>query len=311
MYAKGIDDWTRLDRVEATQWLRRWVGERAYRVLWHKLFELKFFEHCDRLSAAWIGTRIKRVALSRRSLFQEELGYLEGGSEVLLDAYRKRIEAAGGRFLLRAPVQQVATADGRVRGVVARGELHPADLVVSTVPLKYVPRIAPGLNADERQRIESIENIGVVCVLLKLSKPLTRYFWMNINDARIEVPGMIEYSNLNPLREHVLYVPYYMPKTHPNWTWESPRFIEEAKRYVRIVRPSWDESTLLAAHASRYEFAQTVCTPGFYERLPPMRTSIGGFAMADTAYYYPEDRSIAESIRVGRQLAAAAAADAV
>jgi phosphohistidine phosphatase SixA len=34
-----------------------------------------------------------------------------------------------------------------------------------------------------------------------------------------------------------------------------------------------------------------------------MRTSMRGFLMADTAYYYPEDRSISESIRVGKRLA--------
>ena len=56
---------------------------------------------------------------------------------------------------------------------------------------------------------------------------------------------------------------------------------------------------------SRYEFAQTVCGPGFLAKLPPMQTSIRGFLMADTAYYYPEDRSISESIRIGRDLAAA------
>ena len=47
-----------------------------------------------------------------------------------------------------------------------------------------------------------------------------------------------------------------------------------------------------------------------YEKLPPMQTEIRGFLMADTAYYYPEDRSISESIRVGRQLADAAVAGA-
>ena len=41
-----------------------------------------------------------------------------------------------------------------------------------------------------------------------------------------------------------------------------------------------------------------------------MTTSIGGFYMADTAYYYPEDRSIAESIRVGKALGRAALGDA-
>jgi protoporphyrinogen oxidase len=222
---------------------------------------------------------------------------------VLLDAYQARIEGAEGRFLLRAPVQRLAVKNGRVAGVVVRDELHPADLVASTVPLKYVPRIAPDLTVEEKRRIESIENIGVVCVLLKLSRPLTKYFWMNTHDARMEIPGMIEYTNLNPLPQHVLYVPYYMPKTHPKWTWEQPRFVEEVKRYVRLIRPDWDERTLLAAHASRYEFAQTVCSPGFYATLPPMRTSINGFIMADTAYYYPEDRSISESINVGRRLA--------
>ena len=31
MYTKGMKDWRALDRIEATGWLRRWVGERAYR----------------------------------------------------------------------------------------------------------------------------------------------------------------------------------------------------------------------------------------------------------------------------------------
>lgn len=307
---KAVDDWRKLDGLEATQWLRGWVGERAYRVLWHKLFELKFFEHQQQLSAAWLGTRIKRVALSRKSLFQEQMGYLEGGSQVLLDAYEQRIQAAGGSFRLRSPVQRVVTEGGRVRGVQVGGELHPADIVVSTAPLKYVPRFAPDLTSEEKRRIDAIENIGVVCVLFKLKQPLTKYFWMNTNDSRIEVPGLIEYSNLNPLPAHVVYVPYYMPKTHPKWGWDGQRLVDDAKRILKIVRPDFDDRWLLATHASRYEFAQTVCSPGFYDRLPSMRTSIGGFVMADTAYYYPEDRSISESIRVGHELAQAAVAHA-
>jgi len=37
-----------------------------------------------------------------------------------------------------------------------------------------------------------------------------------------------------------------------------------------------------------------------------MKTPIQGLYMADTAYYYPEDRSISESVAVGRRLAQAA-----
>jgi hypothetical protein len=60
---------------------------------------------------------------------------------------------------------------------------------------------------------------------------------------------------------------------------------------------------VLATHCHRYEFAQTISPPGFYALLPPMQTPVGGLFMADTSYYYPEDRSISESARVGRELA--------
>ena len=54
-------------------------------------------------------------------------------------------------------------------------------------------------------------------------------------------------------------------------------------------------------------YSETPFTPIFSAaltvKLPPMTTSIRGFYMADTAYYYPEDRSISESIQVGRSLA--------
>jgi hypothetical protein len=40
--------------------------------------------------------------------------------------------------------------------------------------------------------------------------------------------------------------------------------------------------------------------------LPPMRTPVEGLYMADTAYYYPEDRSITESVNVAKSLVQAA-----
>ncbi|MBC7941234.1 MAG: FAD-dependent oxidoreductase, partial [Chitinophagaceae bacterium] len=107
---KRVVDWRALDRDNATQWIRRWVGERAYKVLWERLFELKFFELQHNLSAAWIGTRIKRVALSRRSLWQEEMGYLEGGSQGLLDEWQRRLGALGAEVKLATPVRQVDVA---------------------------------------------------------------------------------------------------------------------------------------------------------------------------------------------------------
>ena len=71
-------DWKPLDHVEATSWIKRWVGKEAYEVLWRRLFYYKFYYYTNNLSAAWIWSRIRRIGRSRYSLFREKLGYLEG-----------------------------------------------------------------------------------------------------------------------------------------------------------------------------------------------------------------------------------------
>jgi len=310
MRAKTIDDWRPYDAISSTEWLHRWIGRDAYDVLWRSLFHYKFYELQDSLSAAWLGTRIRRVALSRRSLFEEELGYLEGGSEVLLEAVARRLVELGGRIELQAGVDEVTIERGgrgsRVQGVRVAGGVKRFDRVVSTIPLPYLTRLLPDLPADERAKVAAIKNVGVVCVLLKLTRPFTRNFWMNINDPRIEIPGLIEYTNLNPLDGSVIvYAPYYMPQTHPKYRRHLQAFIDETLAYMKLIRPDFSrESEVIASTASRYQFAQTVCTPGFYDALPAMASAVQGLFMADTSHYYPEDRSISESMRVGAQLAA-------
>jgi protoporphyrinogen oxidase len=278
MRAKGISDWRPYDAFSSTEWLQRWIGPRAYDVLWKSLFHYKFYEWEDSLSAAWLGTRIKRVALSRRSLLQEELGYLDGGSEVLLQALQQRIVAAGGTIELRAAVERVDVAregDGRrVVGVTVGGTARPFDRVVSTIPLPYLGRLIPDLPADEAAKIAAIRNVGVVCVLLKLKRPFTRNFWTNINDPRIAIPGLIEYTNLNPLGPTLLYAPYYMPQTHPKYSRDFSEFVEETLAAMAQIRPDFDRADVIATMASRYEFAQTVCSPGFLDKLPPMRSAV-------------------------------------
>lgn len=317
MRAKGIKDWTPYDKFPATDWLRRWLGERAYEVLWQPLFHHKFYEHENELSAAWLGTRIKRVALSRKSIFEEELGYLQGGSEVLVARVAERAQALGasiqlGRGIDRVEIEGCVPA-ARVRGVRIGADELRYDQVISTIPLPYLVRAMPDLPHEERAKVAAIRNIGVVCVILKLQTPFTRNFWLNINDPRIRIPGLIEYTNLNPLDgTAIVYAPYYMPKTHPSWERPHADFIAETLSYMRLIRPDFDaDADVLAAAASRYEFAQTVCAPGFFDALPPMQSSVRGLFMADTSHYYPEDRSISESMRIGRELARLAAGQLV
>ena len=217
---KNTKDWRKLDKVEATSWLKQWLGQKGYDVLWKSLFELKFFEYTKNLSAAWIGTRIQRVANSRKNLFQEQMGYLTGGSKTFLAAIEKKIFELGGQIKLSSPITSIESDEQGVTSVLSKEASFAHDTVVSTVPLQYVPQFATKLSDKEKEQIKAIKNIAVACVILKLEKPLSENFWMNINDSSIEVPGVIEYSNLNSESgEYIVYVPYYMPQDHPKYSW--------------------------------------------------------------------------------------------
>jgi protoporphyrinogen oxidase len=298
-------DASALENVSAKDWFISGGGREAYDVLWRRLLELKFFQYADNISAAWIWTRIKRVGTSRRSLFQEELGYIDGGSETLINALADAITARGGEIRCASPVEEVVSENGVVKGVRIRGEFHPADAVLSTMPTPFISKLVPGLPAEAKAKYDAIRNIGVVCVIFKLRKPVTRHFWLNVNDARIDIPGIVEFSNLRPLSETVVYVPYYMPQTHPKFDRRFEDFISEAFGYLKQINPSLTDQDLLASKAGRLRYAQPVCEPGFLEKIPSVMTPIRGLQAADTCYYYPEDRGISESVRFGEMMAKA------
>lgn len=297
-------DWSGLDKKEASAWIRKWIGNRAYRVLWEKLFALKFYDYKDNLSAAWIWTRIKRIGLSRRSLMHEQLGYLEGGSETLLKHFQAAIEKLGGRIHLASPVEQVIVEDGTVRGVETQQGRENFDIVISTAPLPFVPKLIPALKPQDRDSYSHIKNIAVVCVLFKLKRRLTENFWLNVNDGRMQIPGLIEFSNLRPFDSHIVYVPYYLPQQHPKFGMSDDEFKAEAQAYLSMVNPDFSTADIIDVHVSRYRFAQPICPPGFLDGLPPIKNEISNLYIADTSYYYPEDRSITESVKLGKRIAA-------
>lgn len=297
------NDYKPLDNVEASGWIKRWVGEEAWEVLWRRLFDYKFYDYSNNLSAAWIWSRIRRIGRSRYNIFREKLGYLDGGSDTLLHAMRDAIVAGGGDLRLSTPAQKVVMEGGVVKGIESNGEFIPFDKVISTIPLPYVPRLMPDLPQALLNAYKRVNYVAVVCVIAKLKRAVTANFWLNTNDPNMDIPGIVEYTNLRPLDQHVVYVPFYVPGEHPKYQEPNEVFIDKVKRYLMKINPDLTLDDFIDVRASRYRYAQPVCDPGFLDHLPPLELPIKGLLVADTSYYYPEDRGISESIDLGRKMA--------
>ena len=298
----SLRDWRHLDGISATEWLRTWLGPKGYEVLWAKLFAYKFYQYTDRLSAAWIWSRIRRIGQSRRWL-KETLGYLDGGSDRWIEAIESRIRELGGEIRLSSPVTSLAGHDHGARITTASGS-EVFDAVISTVPL---PLVAPMLRQGQQDpsliaAYEAQQSVACACVVLQTSKPITANFWTNVNDSRFGIPGIIEMSNLRPITPHITYVPFYMPADHPDYGRPNGAFIADSIACLKAINPELQDADILASHCSRYRYAQPVCGIHFLDTLPPLNP-ITNLWIADTTVYYPEDRGISESVGFGRDLA--------
>jgi len=296
--------WDAIETESARSWITRWCGAEVYDRLWKPLFALKFYQYAENVSAAWIWTRIRRIGRSRRSMMQEELGYIEGGSQALVDALCSAILERGGQISTRCAAQKVLVEDGRVTGVLTSKGVIRADAVISTVPTPLISAMVPNLPEDWKARYDSIVNMGVCCLVFKLKRSVSPHFWVNISEPDIFIPGIIEFSNLRPVgRESIVYIPYYMPGDNPKFAWSDAELLDEAFRYLCRVNPALTREDIIAAHVARLRYAQPVCEPGFAAKLPSVQTPIHGLQIADTCFYYPEDRGISESVQLGQRMA--------
>ncbi len=260
--------WDELEDESARSWITRWCGNEVYDRLWKPLFDLKFYQYANNVSAAWIWTRIRRLGRSRRSMMQEELGYIEGGSQTLVDTLCSAIVERGGRIRTGCAAQKIIVKGGQVIGVNTPAGFVQADAVICTVPTPLISAMVPDLPQEWKARYASIVNMGICCVVFKLKRQVSKHFWVNISEPDVAIPGVIEFSNLRPVGgESVVYVPYYMPNDHVKFTWSDKKLLDEAFGYLQKLNPEMMHGDIVAAHVARLRYAQPVCEPGFAAKI--------------------------------------------
>lgn len=302
--------WRWLDQLPARPWLIENIGEKAYQVIWHPLLRIKFGEYYDRISAAWVWHRIWRVARSRRRIWEREsFGYLENGSATLVEALGDWLRRAhpAVQILTNCPVHRLEIKNERIQAVVTAQEQLACEAVISTLALPQVLRLLPGREDAFVNQLKQVKYIGVICAVLSLKQPFSRNFWMNINDPRLSFNGVIEQTNLNQgLRRrglHILYIPFYLPTDEARYRLSDEELISEYLPMLRVINPSFSADWVKEWRIFRTPYAQAICTTGFADLMPPVRTPIRGFYLTDSTQFYPEDRTLSAAIRQGRRAA--------
>lgn len=291
----------------AMAWLKRLFGDAAYRVIWEPLMRFKFSEHADAVSAAWIWARMVRLSRSRTSPWREELGYVEGGTQAVLDALGRDFERRGGRVLLNAPVEQILFDGGRATGARVGGETLAAEAIISTITTSRFLQLAADLDGAYLENLRRIPTIGIFCLFLRLERSVTPFFWVNANDRRVPFAGMIEYTNLNPLPElggdKVLYVPQYLSADDPRYAQSDEEVLRRYTDALALVNPVFDRSWVKFSAVFRDRFAQPICLTDYRTTTPSIETPVPNLLLTDSCQLHPHDRTISGSFGLGKEAA--------
>jgi protoporphyrinogen oxidase len=103
-----------------------------------------------------------------------------------------------------------------------------------------------------------------------------------------------------------VYVPFYLHSAGEKYHAADDAFFEKAAECICTVNKSIARCDIKEMRIFRYEYAQPVPSVNFLEKLPPMYSDgRKGFYFADTAFGYPRERSINESIDIAKRLARA------
>jgi len=306
--ARRVVDWKALESKTAVEWLRELGGEKVYEIVWQPLLKGKFGPYADQISAVWFWNKLKLRGGSRGKGGEEQLAYFKGGFVALAEAVARRITGLGGRIETDTRVISVQQRDGLWEVATSRGSVI-ADKVLLTTALPIAADLIRDWAPDRQvEELERIQYIGNVCLVLELDRPLSKTYWLNVNDPSFPFVGVIEHTNFERPEtyggRHIVYLSKYLPHTDALYSLDADRFLAFALPYLTRMFPNFRREWILAHHLWRARWSQPVVERHYSRMIPAEDCPQPGLHVCSMAQIYPEDRGTNYAIREGRRVGA-------
>ena len=307
--ARRVRDWTALEQLSAADWLRSLGGEKVFEVVWGPLLKGKFGPYAETVSAVWFWNKLKLRGGSRGKGGEERLAYMQGSFARLAETMAAAIEAAGGSVRTGHAVDRLSRdgATGRWTATGPWGAVE-SDQVIATPALPVIADlIADWAPADYLAHLRRIAYLANVCLVLRLDRPLSSTYWLNVNDPDFPYVGIIEHTNFQDAAtyggDHVVYLSRYLPHTEALYGMTPDEILAYSLPHIRRMFPEFSESWIRDFHVWKARWAQPVVEQNYSRLVPDEDTPFDGLHICTMAQVYPEDRGTNYAIRQGRNLA--------
>jgi len=302
--ASRMKDWNALESELVEPWLRRWSGNSVTEKMWIPLLRAKLGENFRKTSAAFIWGSIQRMYSARRDGAKKEtFGYVPGGYASILESFHRRLEAEGVVVRLQHTAQRVErTRAGEVQVSFAHGHAEGFDQAVLCMAAPIAARLCPALSPEEKQKLNGIQYLGIICASLLLKKPLAGYYVTNLTDAGAPYTGVIEMTALAD-RAHfggntLVYLPKYVSSDDAAFGASDDEIRSSFLAALFAMHPHLTHGDVLAFQLTREKYVMAIPTLHYSQRLPPMRTSVPGVHIVNSAHILDGTLTVDASLRV-------------
>lgn len=304
---RGVRAPLALDEITACEWLPRVFGARVFERIWTPLLRAKFGERFRDVPAYWVWNTLTR----EKNGSQEVKGTLRGGYAALCEALASAIRRAGGAVRLGCPVATLE-ADGDGAWVTHDGARTRYDAVVATLPLPRLAAVARGGLAAALP-LPELAYQGVVNAVVLARRPLERFYWTPVVDARFAFQGVVETTHVIPPEwvgnRHLLYTMNYCDASSELYARSDALVARQAVDGLCALYPHFTPADVEGVHVFRAPHVEPVWTRGYLRRRPPARIGATRCYLSTTAQAYPRVTAWNTSVGLARASVAALCAD--
>jgi protoporphyrinogen oxidase len=308
-YAARVKNWKRLESIPVADWLTKLSGKKVFEKMWKPLLRAKLGENYQHASAAFIWAIIARMYAARRSgLKQEMFGYLPGGYGRFFASYGELLKSQGVEIRLNSTARRVdAQTNGSVQVELAGGDRRSFDQVILTLPSAISAGLCPALSEVEKQQHNSLRYQGIICASVLLKNPLAGYYVTNLIDSWVPFTAVIEMTALVDRDQFggncLVYLPKYLDPTDPMFDQPDEAIRESFVSALEKMYPDFRRTDVLAFQLSRVRRVLAISTLNYSDNLPPMKTSIPGVHIINSAHISNGTLNVNETIQLANTAA--------
>ena len=300
LYLRSTKDWHSLEKISAADWMKRWAGTDVYRTMWEPLLKAKFGSYSDDIPMSWLWARIHaRTA---------QLGTFQGGFQMFINLLADKVNQQGGKIQLNQTVRSITpTTDSKLQLLVNDEELI-FDHCIATCSPKQLLQITPSIPTQYASKINNLQSIGAIVLVLALKKRLTNHYWFNLPaNAGFPFLALVEHTNFVPPScfggEHIIYCGQYLDTNHQNFLMTSEEITRQYLPALTRFNQNFNESWINQSWVFRSPYAQPVPSINLSSKIPELQTPIKGLWLASMSQVYPWDRGTNFAIELGRRVA--------